>query len=176
MATTTVKTRNYKAFYRLLAQMHGETKESVVSNFTNHRTERLSALSDMEFAALCGAMDAKVQQPLPALDLARKRLMAAIGAFLRKNSRPENAKYVKATACQASGYSDFNKIPLDRLNSLYNAFRHRKADLQRVEKLTTDEADNLDDLSARLAEAVNEENYELAEKINQVINRAKNET
>ena len=46
---------------------------------------------------------------------------------------------VKAIACRASGYKAFNRIPVDRLRSLYNAFKQRTKDLQTVDRITVDE-------------------------------------
>lgn len=54
----------------------------------------------------------------------RKRVMAAIGEYLRRINGPQGADMIKATACRASGYDEFNRIPVSRLRAVYNEFRN----------------------------------------------------
>jgi hypothetical protein len=52
----------------------------------------------------------------------RKRLMAAIGGYLRSVNKDQNINIIKAIACRASGYDDFNRIPVSRLRDVYYEF------------------------------------------------------
>lgn len=52
----------------------------------------------------------------------RKRVMAAIGAYLRRTGRTENSGMIKAIACRASESSTFNNIPVSKLRGIYSEF------------------------------------------------------
>jgi hypothetical protein len=49
----------------------------------------------------------------------RKRLIAAIFGWCRAINYQADIDKVKAIACRASGYDNFNKIPVSRLRDLY---------------------------------------------------------
>lgn len=55
----------------------------------------------------------------------RKRCMAVIGAYLRRLNYAENADSIKAVACRAAGYENFNSIPVSRLREIYYEFLRR---------------------------------------------------
>lgn len=78
---------------------------------------------------------AQAKRQADEMDVWRKRLMAAIGGWLRLTGKPESDEYIKGTACRAAGRSDFNDIPKGQLVSLYNAFLQKQDDLQTVKNL-----------------------------------------
>jgi hypothetical protein len=65
-------------------------------------------------------------------DLWRKRVIAAIFGYYKAENRTATIEMVKATACKASSYDTFNKIPLERLKNLYFAFLKKKKDFESV--------------------------------------------
>lgn len=67
------------------------------------------------------------------VDKLRKRLMAAIGSYLKSTNQASNASIIKGIACRASGYKDFNKIPRERLRNLIAAFNNKVKDAQAVD-------------------------------------------
>lgn len=69
------------------------------------------------------------------LDKLRKRVMAAIGGYLRTIGKERNASVIKGIACRATGYADFNKIPRERLRNLVGAFNNKVKDAQSVEDI-----------------------------------------
>lgn len=69
------------------------------------------------------------------LDKLRKRVMAAIGSYLRMIGKESNASVIKGIACRATGYADFNKIPRERLRNLVGAFNNKVKDTQSVEDI-----------------------------------------
>lgn len=73
----------------------------------------------------------------------RKRVMASIGAWLRATNQEQNAKRIMGIACRASGYSNFNEIPLDRLRNLYYSFLNKQKDFNQVTKVTNEEIEML---------------------------------
>jgi hypothetical protein len=166
----TAKTMNYGRFYALLQQLPGGDKADLVRQFTNGRTEHLHAMEGWEYANMLGAMERLARgdgERYAALDKARKRLIACIGGYLTATGRKNEIGVIKALACRASECKRFNDIPLDRLNSLYNAFLHRRKDLATVEALNLDAP--VQELEAQLAKAIAAENYELAAKIQERI-------
>ena len=50
------------------------------------------------------------------------------------NKKP-SVEYVKGIACRAAKEDDFNKIPAERLTSLYNAFLNAQKDLNFAKRL-----------------------------------------
>ncbi len=136
-------TRNYRQFYALLGQLPGvtdkeETKRDLVRQFTNGRTDSLQAMQTWEYQAMLASMNGFINasQVNPAsLDKPRKRLIACIGGYLKASGSECNINIIKATACRAAGVRDFNDIPADRLNSLYNAFKNRQNDIKKTQQL-----------------------------------------
>lgn len=133
MKTQTVRTRNYKRFYALLQLMPGgipiaELKEQWVMDFTDGRTASASDMTDVEFTLMIGAMEQHAVENNPRqvrLDQARKRVIAAIGAWLRSRNRKENIVIIKAIACRAARVDDFNEIPANKLRALYEEWRNK---------------------------------------------------
>ncbi|MDR1653559.1 MAG: hypothetical protein LBS01_07945 [Prevotellaceae bacterium] len=70
------------------------------------------------------------------MDVWRKRLMGAIGGWLRSIGRAADGNAIKAIACRAAKVKNFNKIPLEQLRGLYNAFNNYKKDMKSVNELT----------------------------------------
>lgn len=68
----------------------------------------------------------------------RKRVMAAIGGWLRVEGRPSDASLIKAIACRATGFRSFNKIPKERLRNLIGLFNDKCRDRASVEALTAE--------------------------------------
>ncbi len=69
-------------------------------------------------------------------DVARKQVIAAIGAWLRETGQEETLAKIKGIAERASGYSDFNKIPRERLRNLIATFNNKVKDARAVDALT----------------------------------------
>jgi len=59
----------------------------------------------------------------------RKRLMASIYGFLRLMNKKASPELVKGIACRAAKVDNFNKIPKQRLITLYATFTHMQKDL-----------------------------------------------
>ncbi len=65
----------------------------------------------------------------------RKRVMAAIGSYLKASGRHSNATIIKAIACRATKHDDFNKIPRERLRNLVYLFNNKQEDKEEVESI-----------------------------------------
>lgn len=125
-----------------------EQRGEIIYNFTSGRTSSARELKPKEINELYRAINGHENQEPRAkkqsavgrkqtadLDKKRKRLLASIfGVFEKMNKKP-TMDYVKAIACRAAKVEDFNDIPPERLNSLYNAFINAQKDLTFAKRL-----------------------------------------
>ncbi|MBA4500508.1 hypothetical protein ACIXHV_21195 [Bacteroides fragilis] len=83
---------------------------------------------------VCGKLSAQANEKTGAgeMDKLRKRVMAAIGRYLKATGKESNATVIKGIACRATGHTDFNKIPRERLRNLVGAFNNKVKDAQAV--------------------------------------------
>lgn len=65
-------TRNYAAFYALIRQLEGITKEELVRQWTGGRTDSLRAMSDAEYKAMLRALKGETTD-----EIARKKARSA---------------------------------------------------------------------------------------------------
>lgn len=111
-------------------------RAEIISSFTHGRTDSAMLLNQEEIDILCRFYEIKTTETIDAaLDKKRKRVIAAIFGMFEKMNKTVNAEYVKAIACRASSYKNFNDIPSARLDSLYNAFLNAQKDLQKAGRL-----------------------------------------
>jgi hypothetical protein len=132
-----------KRYHRLCGLLRMSDDQRLSMLMQNYGVRSSLDLEYGQLLELCNRLDMEVNPELLKLDVARKRLMASIGGWLRAMGRIENIRIIKAIACRASEREDFNKIPLEQLRSLYAAFNKKKKDLAMVEQMTVDELDLL---------------------------------
>lgn len=83
---------------------------------------------------ICGKLSAQLNKKQDNdTDKLRKRVMAAIGSWLRSTGRTSNASIIKGIACRCTGYNDFNKIPRERLRNLIGLFNNKQTDARQTE-------------------------------------------
>ncbi|MFR9546730.1 MAG: hypothetical protein SNJ29_14310 [Rikenellaceae bacterium] len=68
-------------------------------------------------------------------DKLRKRVIAAIGGWLKLEGRDSDLKIIKGIACRATGYDNFNKIPIERLRNVYNTFLKKQKDTKTINEI-----------------------------------------
>ena len=131
------KTGLIKRFHTLLgkAGMDNEQKLAILAQYGVESSKDLSAYELLE---LCNKLDKMSNPQLIELDLWRKRLLAAVGGYLKAADVVADNEIVliKKIACIAAKKTEFNQIPLDRLKGLYNAFKNRESDILTINKLT----------------------------------------
>lgn len=103
-----------------------EERAQLVSGFTQGRTTSARELTPSEISEIVVAFQ-KVTNDSD--DKWRKSLIASIYGFLSKMNKKGSMELVKGIACRAAGVRDFNKIPKQRLISLYYAFTNAQKDL-----------------------------------------------
>jgi len=123
-------TRNYKKFYALLKQLPGNPeKEEVVLQFTNNRTEHLSAMTNIEWAVMIARLGGVVATKGfdgNSYDIWRKRVIKSIGAWLELCHTSHNIDTIKAIASRAAKKQWFNDITISELRAIYAEFNNKQ--------------------------------------------------
>ncbi|MDR1681896.1 MAG: regulatory protein GemA [Candidatus Symbiothrix sp.] len=127
--------KKYHAICRQL-KMDEDARMDMLMN--NYGVTSSVELDFPQLLELCGILERQARPELAVQDKWRKRLMKSIGVWMENMGRESNAKLIKATACRAAGVDDFNRIPVERLRSLYNAFNKKNKDLEWVGGLTAE--------------------------------------
>lgn len=140
MQTTSEKQEKYlrRRFHILLGQA-GFTDDDKLDLLAPFGVESSLDLNAHELLELCITVEQFLNPEAAELDKLRKRLIASIGAWLRALGKKEEIGVIKAVACRAAKQKHFNRIPKDRLISLYNAFSKKRNDLKFAEKVTREE-------------------------------------
>ena len=133
--TQVSRTRDLGKFFTLLGQLPGdipvdELKEIWASSYTNGRTASLRQMTNFEFNEMMGALEIHVTENNPEWvekSKARNRVIGVIGAWLRGRNQTANNDKIKAIACRAAKVKTFNKIPLNKLRSLYGEWGNKYA-------------------------------------------------
>ncbi len=112
-----------------LSGMSADDKKTVVASYG---VESSTDIDTHDLIDLCNALARRVDKHNATMDTLRKRVIACIGGYLNKLHYRSEIGIIKAVACRASGYEDFNKIPEDRLRSIYNAFHRYSKDMDSV--------------------------------------------
>ncbi len=143
MATKNINT--HAKFYVLLKQMNipTEDKRDFIIDYTDGVTDSLTELWDKYpafYADMIRHMESVVKQITAnsyngEMDKLRKRVIAAIGGYLKQIGQDDSLGYIKVTACNATGYKAFNSIPKERLRNIYNAFTKMQKDFTEVGKI-----------------------------------------
>lgn len=109
-----------------IQKVSDEERAQLVCSWTKGRTTSARELTPAEMQEIVNALQ---QADHNSADVWRKRVMAAIYGFLKKMNKEATPELVKGIACRAAKTKDFNKIPVQRLVSLYTAFTNMQKDL-----------------------------------------------
>ena len=124
--------------YHTLAGQLGMTTEERSSLLALYNVESSRDLSQHQLVDVCACLSREIERRYghQSMDALRKRLIAVVGKYLTACGKSEvNISYIKATACRAAGIREFNRIPRERLRSLYGAFMLKLKDIDRVEAM-----------------------------------------
>lgn len=120
MKTTAKKRNKLLAKYHIVCQQLGMTDDERWAYLEgNYGVSSSRELTDSQLA---DAIDTLLRVQQADANIWRRRVMAAIGAYLRRLNIFENAEIIKAIACRAANATNFNKIPLSKLRAIYNEF------------------------------------------------------
>lgn len=136
MATITAQNQKWllKKFHTLCSRL-GLDADTKLAMIAEYGVESSKDLSNGELTQLCDRLNDILNPGDAKLDKMRKRVLAAIGGWLRLIGKNEGMDYIKGVACRAAGADNFNKIPLERLTTIYNMFLKRQRDAKAVEEV-----------------------------------------
>lgn len=126
--------------YHTLCTVLGLTDDQKRAILNSWGVESSRDLDQHQLIDICAKLSEQVNEKegTASLDKLRKRVMAAIGGWLRESGdRESNPSKIKGIACRASGYKEFNKIPRERLRNLIATFNNKVKDMRAVDELTT---------------------------------------
>ncbi len=137
MATVTAQQQKWllKKFHTLCARlnMDADMKLALISGYG---VESSKDLTNAELLELCDHLNEILNPEDAKTDKMRKRVIAAIGGWLRMIGKgDEGINYIKGVACQAAKVDNFNKIPLERLTTIYNMFLRKQKDAKSVNEV-----------------------------------------
>lgn len=124
-----------KKFHTLLgkAGVNEDGKREILASYKVVSSKDLTAY---ELLQICDRLEGLISPSKQEVDKWRKRVMAAIGSYLRAMGYEENRSVIYSIACRASGVENFNKIGVERLRSIYNAFNHKRNDIMKVDEIS----------------------------------------
>lgn len=130
--------------YHTLLRRGGVSNEEKLALLASYGVDSAKEMNVYELVELCDTLARSVNTAAGDADRWRKRLIAAIDSYLRAMGHTGgNLPEIKAIACRAAKTDNFNRIPNDRLKSLYNAFKKRTADLQMTDTMLVPQITNI---------------------------------
>ncbi|WP_279172881.1 hypothetical protein [Tannerella forsythia] len=145
MATTFVEKQKkglIKKFHVLLnqAKIDETGKRDILAAYGVRSTLDLSCAQLIE---ICNKITTVANPALAEADKWRKRVIKSIFAYCEVIGRDTDMAEVKRIACRAAGYNDFNRIPVARLSNLYNAFKNKVKDFEKVGSIAAEDLLNV---------------------------------
>lgn len=123
--------------YHTLCTVLGLDDEAKRAILTSWGVESSRDLTQHQLIDICAKLSEQVNHKdgTVSLDKLRKRVIAAIGGWLRESEQEQSIGKIKGIACRATGYSDFNKIPRERLRNLIATFNNKVKDARSVNEI-----------------------------------------
>lgn len=124
--------------YHTLCSVLGLSDEAKGAILSSWGVESSRDLDQHQLIDICAKLSEQVdeKQGTATLDKLRKQVMAAIGGWLRETGQQQSISIIKGIAMRASGYTDFNKIPRERLRNLIATFNNKVRDARAVDAIT----------------------------------------
>ncbi|MBQ9357533.1 MAG: hypothetical protein IJT98_09640 [Prevotella sp.] len=124
--------------YHTLCTVLGMTDADKEATLAAYGVDSSRDLDTHDLIDLCAKLSGEANKKAGTddMDRLRKRVMAAIGSWLKSEGKFANSDIIKGIACRATGHSEFNKIPRERLRNLIGAFNNKVKDAEAVAELT----------------------------------------
>lgn len=125
----------------LLRQFHtlctrlGLTAEEKRSIILGCGVESSKDIDNHDLMNICHTLETQLKGKGDDNDKLRKRVIAAVGGWLKLEGRESNMEIIKGIACRATGYDNFNKIPTERLRNVYNTFLKKQKDTKAINEI-----------------------------------------
>ena len=126
--------------YHTLCTVLGMTDADKEATLAAYGVDSSRDLDTHDLIDLCAKLSGEANKKAGTddMDRLRKRVMAAIGSWLKSEGKFANSDIIKGIACRATGHSEFNKIPRERLRNLIATFNNKVKDAEAVEQLAKD--------------------------------------
>lgn len=125
-----------KKFHTLCTKLgiDAESKREIIESYG---VESSRDIDTHDLVDLCARLSEQMHGKDVAADKMRKRAIAAIGGWLRTMGIERNVAFIKSIACRATGYKEFNRIPVERLRNVVYAFNNKRKDAESVDELVS---------------------------------------
>ena len=123
--------------YHTLAGQLGMTDADKRALLSQYNVESSVDLSQHQLIDVCACLSREIERRdgHQSMDALRKRLISVVGKYLKACGKSEvNISYIKGVACRSCGIREFNRIPRERLRSLYGAYNNKIKDMAAVEE------------------------------------------
>ena len=119
--------------YHTLCTVLGLSAEEKSAIAESYGVESSRDIDTHDLVNICAKLSAQAneKQGTGDMDKLRKRVMAAVGRNI--------ATVIKAIACRATGHTDFNKIPRERLRNLIGLFNNKVKDSEAVDIIAAEQ-------------------------------------
>ena len=125
-----------RQFHTLCGRLHLSAGEKAAI-IEGYGVESSADSGNDDLLTLCRALEGRLDKDALKMDRLRKQAIAAIGGWLRMQGKEESIARIKAIACRATRYENFNKIPAERLRNLYNTFLNKQKDSKTIDELVS---------------------------------------
>lgn len=136
MATITQQNQKWllKKYHSLCYRLN-MTADDKLALLSAYGVESSVDLTNGQLTEICDRLNDILNPEDAKRDKMRKRVIAAIGGWLRLIGKEECVAYIKSVACRAAKTENFNHISLERLTTIYNMFLKRQKDAKAVNEV-----------------------------------------
>ena len=131
---TTLETTRKKLLKRFHTLLHvaGIDTDGKAVILQQYNVESSTQLSVYELMEIINNIETRTNVNYQLQDKWRKRVIAVVSNYLKAmgSKKARDIDYIKTIATRAAKVDEFNKIPAERLKSLYNAFNQRIKDVE----------------------------------------------
>ena len=138
-----MKTIEEKEILRLIKKYHVMANQSGMDSeerriFLKMLTGKESSkdCSYYQLIFVCKELEKIINPKVKQADYWRKRVLSACGRYVKAlgNENHNNPNYVKAVICRSAKVQqgDFNRIPVNKLQALYNSFNYMARTMKKV--------------------------------------------
>lgn len=133
---TTSRKSNLIKIYHSVCSLRGMDADDRKVFLHQYGVESSSDLNEKQLSEIIEKLQ---QEP----NIWRRRVIAAVGAWLRVTGRTENIDIIKAIACRAAGTETFNKITVSRLRDIYHEFSRKAKTAHQIFHITDEQISSL---------------------------------
>lgn len=128
--------RLIKKYHVMLGQagMEKEERKEFLKQMTGKESSK--DCTYRELMEVCSVLEQMINPKVKQADYWRKRVLSACGRYIKalNNENHNNPNYVKAVICRSAKVKaeDFNRIPVNKLQALYNSFNYMARTMKKV--------------------------------------------